>query len=334
MLIHIDSSFTQFNENDNLNEVFKIPINNSNIQTQQAFTTSTPILMYFTWIDDSDNVPIIPIDRNKCIITNFKNPNKINVYNYFYGLPIVFQGMYSTITEFDNKTNVITCNDSIFASYFFEHLATNDSNLNEFIVSCKIVNPSFSNNERAFFLLGTNYKNIASNYMIVENTTKGWTSPIKSVKETYVILEEESLPYDSTDHFIVYTRDSKYKNNRSFQYKTGEILSLSVVDTNRTLYGFEVTKLLPFSETTHYLSLFPKNDYDSQPLNFYILKVDYASSVIYFTDKMDDIVNLNLLEYTPVITGYNSIRCNLDLNLNLIYSYNTLYLKLKVCLYL
>ena len=44
---------------------------------------------------------------------------------------------------------------------------------------------------------------------------------------------------------------------------------------------------------------------------------------------MDDIVNLNLLEYTPVITGYNSIRCNLDLNLNLIYSYNTLYLKLK-----
>lgn len=340
MLIHLDSSFAQFNESPK-NETLQIPINSRNLQSlQDEYTTSTPILMSFTWISNSSDVSIIPIDSNQCIITNVLNPNIIDVYNYFYGLPIIFQGNYSTIIQFDNTTNVITCQDNIFSSYYFENIGTNDSNLDEFIVSCEILNPSFSKNEGEFFLLGTDYETISSD-MIVENVTKRWTSTIQSVNPTYVILEDKSLSYDVTDRFLVYRQDSNYKNSvipsspspsgsrtlRSLQYTTGEVVSL-VVDNNRTLYGFEVNQVSSFSETSHYLSLLPTIQNGDPSLDFFIVKVDREGSIIYVTDDLTTL-SINLQDYTPVVTKYESIRCNLDLNINMLHSYTSLRLKLK-----
>ena len=343
MLIHIDSSFAQFNETSG-NETIQIPINNLTSHALQDYTTTSPLVMSFQWISNSSNVSIIPIDTNQCIITNVEEPTIIDVYNYFYGLPILFQGKSSTIIQFDNKTNVITCQDNIFSSYYFEHLGTNDSNIDEFIVSCEILNPSFLNNddnEKQFFLLGTDYKKISTD-MIVENQTKRWTSAIRSVNTTYVILEDnnDSLSYDKNDRFIVYRRDlisstRRMSLLRSLEYTTSQIVSLQ--EENRTLYGFEVKQVstVHVSETSHYISLLPPttNYNGSTSYHFFILKIvsnaDDSSIIIYVTEDMNQLIGLNLQKYIPFVTKYESIRCNLDLNLNLLKSSKALRLKLQ-----
>lgn len=345
MLIHIDSSFAQFKKTPIDETTIQIPINNINSQALQDYTTKTPILMSFQWISNSSNVSIIPIDTNQCIITNVEDPAIIDVYNYFYGLPILFQGKYSTIIEFDNKKNVITCQEDIFSSYYFEHLRTNDSSIDEFIVSCEILNPSFLNNddnEKQFFLLGTNYKTISSD-MMIENVTKRWSSKIRSVKPTYVLLEDKSsLSYDTTDRFLVYRKDSNYSSSlststsrksilRSLQYTTAEIVSIQE-DDNKTLYGFEVNQLssVHVSERSHYVSLLPTTYFNVAPsLHFLILKIDRDASTIYITDDLNTLNGVNLQEYTPVLTKYESIQCNLDLNLNMLHSYKSLRFKLN-----